>query len=61
MSDCSPWLPVTCYPTPETYAAVVLLAAYFIRGIAGFGSGLVAVPLLALRFPLRWAAMCICA
>lgn len=35
------------------YAAVVLLAAYFIRGIAGFGSGLVAVPLLALRFPLQ--------
>lgn len=53
MSDGSPWLPVTCYPTPETYAAVVLLAAYFIRGIAGFGSGLVAVRLLALRFPLR--------
>ena len=35
------------------YAAAVLLAAYFIRGIAGFGSGLVAVPLLALRFPLQ--------
>jgi len=35
------------------YAAAVLLAAYFIRGIAGFGSGLVAVPLLALTFPLR--------
>lgn len=35
------------------YAALVLLAAYFIRGIAGFGSGLVAVPLLALRFPLQ--------
>ncbi|HRH80286.1 MAG TPA: sulfite exporter TauE/SafE family protein [Thiobacillaceae bacterium] len=37
----------------EFYAAAVLLAAYFIRGIAGFGSGLVAVPLLALRFPLQ--------
>jgi hypothetical protein len=35
------------------YAAAVLLAAYFIRGIAGFGSGLVAVPLLALVFPLQ--------
>lgn len=35
------------------YAAAVLLAAYFIRGIAGFGSGLVAVPLLALAFPLQ--------
>jgi uncharacterized membrane protein YfcA len=37
---------------PEIYAAGVLLAAYFVRGIAGFGSGLLAVPLLALRFPL---------
>jgi uncharacterized protein len=34
------------------YAASVLLAAYFIRAIAGFGSGLVGVPLLALRLPL---------
>lgn len=34
------------------YAAGVLLLAYFIRGISGFGSGLVAVPLLALMFPL---------
>ncbi len=34
------------------YAAGVLLLAYFIRGISGFGSGLVAVPLLALVFPL---------
>lgn len=34
------------------YAAGVLLLAYFIRGISGFGSGLVAVPLLALTFPL---------
>lgn len=35
------------------YAAAVLLTAFFIRGIAGFGSGLIAVPLLALRFPLQ--------
>ena len=34
------------------YAAAVLLVAYFVRGISGFGSGLIAVPLLALRFPL---------
>ena len=34
------------------YAAGVLLLAYFIRGISGFGSGLVSVPLLALVFPL---------
>ncbi|MGA7951329.1 MAG: sulfite exporter TauE/SafE family protein [Thiobacillaceae bacterium] len=34
------------------YAVLVLMLAYFIRGISGFGSGLVAVPLLALMFPL---------
>ena len=34
------------------YAAAVLALAYFVRGISGFGSGLIAVPLLALRFPL---------
>jgi hypothetical protein len=34
------------------YAVGVLILAYFIRGISGFGSGLVAVPLLALVFPL---------
>ncbi len=34
------------------YAVGVLGLAYFIRGISGFGSGLVAVPLLALVFPL---------
>ena len=34
-------------------AAAILLAAYFIRGITGFGSGLIAVPLLALFMPLQ--------
>lgn len=34
------------------YAVTVLLLAYFVRGISGFGSGLIAVPLLALKFPL---------
>jgi uncharacterized membrane protein YfcA len=39
--------------TPDlAYATAVLLLAYFVRGISGFGSGLIAVPLLALRFPL---------
>ena len=33
-------------------AAGILLLAYFVRGISGFGSGLIAVPLLALLFPL---------
>lgn len=36
------------------YVSVVLLGAYFIRGISGFGSGLVAVPLLALKLPLTF-------
>lgn len=35
-------------------AAAILLTAYFIRGITGFGSGLIAVPLLALFLPLKF-------
>jgi hypothetical protein len=34
------------------FAAGVILLAYFVRGISGFGSGLIAVPLLAQVFPL---------
>ncbi len=34
------------------YCSVVVLVAYLVRGIAGFGSALVAVPLLALVLPL---------
>ncbi len=34
--------------------AVILLVGYFIRGITGFGSGLIAVPLLALFLPLTF-------
>ncbi|MCW8950667.1 MAG: sulfite exporter TauE/SafE family protein [Sedimenticola sp.] len=34
------------------YAFGVLSVAYFVRGIAGFGSGLIAIPLLLLFFPL---------
>ncbi|MEQ1591584.1 MAG: sulfite exporter TauE/SafE family protein [Thiobacillaceae bacterium] len=42
--------------SPEQLAAmaVILIAAYFIRGITGFGSGLIAVPLLALLLPLTF-------
>ncbi len=39
-------------PFEIAYAVGVLALAYFIRGISGFGSGLVSVPLLALVFPL---------
>ncbi|GIK23970.1 MAG: sulfite exporter TauE/SafE family protein [Rhodocyclaceae bacterium] len=34
------------------YAFAVLSAAYFVRGVAGFGSGLIAIPLLLMWFPL---------
>ena len=45
---------MTLAPTVAELALCVgfLLGAYFIRGIAGFGSGLIAVPLLALILPL---------
>jgi len=35
-------------------AALILLFAYFVRGISGFGSGLISVPLLALLLPLTF-------
>jgi uncharacterized membrane protein YfcA len=38
--------------TTIVYAGSVLFIAYLVRGMVGFGSGLIAVPLLALRFPL---------
>lgn len=41
-------------PADYAYVGAVLLGAYFIRGISGFGSGLVAVPLLALKLPLTF-------
>jgi uncharacterized membrane protein YfcA len=34
------------------WAAAILALAFFVRGIAGFGSGLIAIPLLALLLPL---------
>jgi len=39
-------------PQHAGYAALVLFFAYLVRGIAGFGSGLIAVPLLSLAFPV---------
>jgi len=40
--------------TVETafYSGLVLLVAYWVRGMAGFGSGLIAVPLLTLVWPV---------
>lgn len=42
--------------TPEhyAYAVAIILFAYFVRGITGFGSGLVAIPLLAHFLPLQF-------
>ncbi len=34
-------------------AAAILFVAYLVRGIAGFGSGLISIPLLALMLPLK--------
>jgi uncharacterized membrane protein YfcA len=49
-------LPIFGYPMPDHYLAsvLILLGAYFIRGITGFGSGLIAVPLLAHYLPLSF-------
>lgn len=38
--------------TLAAYAALVILLAYVVRGIAGFGSGLIAVPLLSVIAPV---------
>lgn len=40
-------------PAEQLTILAVLLAAYFIRGLTGFGSGLIAVPLLAMSKPLQ--------
>jgi uncharacterized membrane protein YfcA len=39
-------------PGLAAYTALVLLLAYLVRGIAGFGSGLIAVPLLSMVAPV---------
>ena len=36
-------------------AAPVIFLAYLVRGICGFGSGLIAIPILSLMFPLKVA------
>lgn len=41
-------------PWSAAYVAVVLFAAYMVRGITGFGSGLISVPLLAFILPLQF-------
>jgi uncharacterized membrane protein YfcA len=39
-------------PSTALYCVLVVFAAYLIRGVAGFGSGLIAVPLLSLAAPV---------
>lgn len=34
-------------------AGLIIFVAYLVRGITGFGSGLISIPLLALMFPLK--------
>ena len=41
-------------PDTTLAAIIILLVAYFIRGITGFGSGLIAIPLLAHFLPLTF-------
>ena len=41
----------TLTPVQLAVSAAILAVAYFVRGIAGFGSGLIAVPLLAFVLP----------
>jgi uncharacterized membrane protein YfcA len=40
-------------PANAAFSAAVIFLAYMVRGIAGFGSGLISVPLLALVFPVQ--------
>jgi len=37
------------------YSAAVLAVAFFVQGLAGFGSGLIAIPLLVFVLPLQFA------
>lgn len=52
---------INCYPMPSLIpfdflllVTAILIAAYTFRGITGFGSGLIAIPLLALFMPLTF-------
>ena len=45
-------MPESLSLTQLTLSVSIIILAFLIRGVAGFGSGLVAIPLLALMFPL---------
>ena len=37
-----------------TAAIIIIFVAYIVKGLSGFGAGLVAIPFLALLFPLKF-------
>lgn len=43
------------FGAPELLAVFVLFVAYLVRGICGFGSGLIAIPVLSLLLPIQMA------
>lgn len=45
----------TLSSTQLIYCFAVIIAAYLVRGITGFGSGLIAIPLLVIKLPLATA------
>lgn len=45
-------MPIEFTTSNLLFTSIVIFAAYFVRGITGFGSALIAVPLLSLIFPV---------
>jgi len=42
------------YSIPQwIFGATVITSAYFVRGVSGFGSGLIAIPMLSVIFPIH--------
>ena len=41
-------------PLQITLSIIIIFVAYMVKGLSGFGSGLVAIPFLALLFPLKF-------
>ena len=41
-------------PLQITLSIIIIFAAYIVKGVSGFGSGLIAIPFLALLFPLKF-------
>ena len=48
-----PELPLSDWQLELAYTCAILFSAYLVRGMAGFGSGLIAIPLLALLHPVQ--------